>query len=147
MWLVLAALAAAGAALAWFLIAGSRRRDWEARLEVERTQGRWVVDELLPAVVDPATPSEQVVQHWAAAQDTFDALEANLAELVTEAPDDSRALLARSIASAVSQVRSSATAHVTLVGGLGVDPQARAASAAAVRTAGGQLDATLTPPA
>ncbi len=39
LWLGLAALVAAAAALAWFLSRASRRKKWDARLELERAQG------------------------------------------------------------------------------------------------------------
>ena len=77
--------------------------------------------------------------HWATAQPTLDQLEANLAGLVTDAPDDARAAQAKAIATAVTQVRSSAAAHVALVGSAGADPQAVATSAAALQTARTQL--------
>lgn len=139
LWLGLGALVAAGGALAWFLLAGSRRRTWDERLEVERAQGQWVVAELVPALTNPATPAQMVGPHWASAQPTLDELEANVAGLVTDAPDETRAARARAIGTAVTQVRSSAAAHVALVGSGAADPQALAASAAAVQTARIQL--------
>jgi hypothetical protein len=134
---------AAGGALAWFLAAGSKRKAWDERLDVERTQGQWVVTELIPALTNPATPPEMVGPHWATAQPTLDQLEANLAGLVTDAPDDARAAQAKAIATAVTQVRSSAAAHVALVGSAGADPRAVATSAAALQTARSQLAAAL----
>lgn len=145
LWLGLGTLLAAAAALAWFLIAGSRRKKWDERLEVERAQGVWVADQLVPALTNPATPADQVAQHWAAAQPTLDQLDANLTELITEAPDEKRAMTARSIATATTQVRSSAAAHVALVGSGTADGAALGASAAALVTARNQLSTALTP--
>ncbi|HSO04757.1 MAG TPA: hypothetical protein VLQ92_09775 [Candidatus Limnocylindrales bacterium] len=134
---------AAGAALAWFLVARSRGRSWDERMDVERTQGRWVADELVPALTNPATPPQQVGPYWVTAQATLDQLEANVAGLVADAPDEARAAQARAIGSAVTQVRSSAAAHVALVGSMTADPTALATSAAAVQTARSQLNAAL----
>jgi len=145
LWLGLGALLAAAAALAWFLIMGSRRRKWDERLEVERAQGTWVVDQLVPVLTDPAVPADQVAQHWAAAQPTLDQLDANITELIAEAPDEKRAMTARSIATATAQVRSSATAHVALVGSGTADGAALGASAAALLTARNQLSTALAP--
>ncbi len=145
LWLGLGALLAAAAALALFLITGSRRKKWDERLEVERAQGVWVADQLVPALTDPATPADQVAQHWAAAQPTLDQLDANVTELITEAPDEKRAMTARSIATALTQVRSSAAAHVALVGSGTADGAALGTSAAALVTARNQLSTTLTP--
>ena len=146
LWLGLAALAAAIAGLAWFLVAGSRRRRWDERLDVERAQARWVADQLVPALTDPATTPDQVAQSWGTAQPTLDQLDANLTALVAEAPDDGRALVCRSIAGAATQVRSSAAAHVALVASGTADGQALGASAAAVLTARNQLSTALGPP-
>ena len=145
LWLGLGALLAAAAALAWFLIMGSRRRKWDERLEVERAQGTWIVDQLVPVLTDPAVPADQVAQHWAAAQPTLDQLDANITELIAEAPDEKRAMTARSIATASAQVRSSATAHVALVGSGTADGAALGASAAALLTARNQLSTALAP--
>jgi hypothetical protein len=134
---------AAGGALAWLLTTGSRRKAWDERLDVERTQGQWVVTELVPALTNPATPGQQVVQHWAAAQPTLDQLEANVAGLLADAPDDARAAQARAIGAAVTQVRSSGAAHVALVGSAVADAQAVGTSAAALLTARSQLAAAL----
>jgi hypothetical protein len=142
-WLGLGALLAAGGALAWFLVARSKGRDWDERMEVERTQGRWVVAELVPALTNPATPPQMVGPHWATAQPTLDELEANVAALVTDAPDEARAAQARAIGAAITQVRSSAAAHVALVAPGTADPTTVATSAAAVQTARAQLDAAL----
>ena len=143
LWLGLGALVAAGGALAWFLVARSKGKDWDERLEVERTQGRWVVTELVPALTNPATPPQMVAPHWATAQPTLDELETNVAALVVDAPDEARAAQARAIGAAVTQVRSSAAAHVALVASGTADPTAVATSAAAVQTARAQLEAAL----
>jgi hypothetical protein len=143
LWLGLGALLAAGGALAWFLVARSKGKDWDERMEVERTQGRWVVAELVPALTNPATPPQMVAPHWATAQPTLDELEANVAALVIDAPDEARAAQARAIGAAITQVRSSAAAHVALVAPGTADPTTVATSAAAVQTARAQLDAAL----
>ena len=90
-------------------------------------------------------PADQVAQHWAAAQPTLDQLDANITELIAEAPDEKRAMTARSIATATAQVRSSATAHVALVGSGTADGAALGASAAALLTARNQLSTALAP--
>lgn len=147
LWLGLGALAAAAGALAWFLTMGSRRRAWDERLDVERAQCQWVADELVPALIDPATTPAHMSQHWATAQPTLDQIDANLAALVEEAPDDGRAMRARTMANATTLIRSSAGAHVALVVTGTTDQQARNASAAALQTARNQLTAALAPPA
>ena len=129
--------------LALFGAARSKRKSWDERLVVEQAQGQWVVTELVPALTNPATPPEMVGPHFATAQPTLDQLEVNLAGLVTDAPDEARAAQAKAIATAVTQVRSSAAAHVALVGSAGADPQAVATSAAALQTARTQLAAAL----
>jgi hypothetical protein len=110
---------------------------------VEQAQGQWVVAELVPALTNPATPPQMVGPHWASAQPTLDQLEANVAGLLADAPDEARAAQARAIGTAVAQVRSSAAAHVALVGSAVVDPTAVATSAAALQTARSQLAAAL----
>lgn len=143
LWLGLGALVAAGGALAFFLAAGSKRKAWDERMVIEQAQGRWVVSELLPALTNPATPPHMVGPHWTSAQPTLDQLEANVAGLVAEAPDEARAAQARAIGTAVTQVRSSAATHVALVESATSDPHAVATSAAAVQTARSQLAAAL----
>ncbi len=143
LWLGLGALLAAGVALIWFLVARSKGKDWDERMEVERAQGRWVVTELVPALTNPATPAQMVGPHWTTAQPTLDELEANLAALITDAPDEARAAQARAIGAALTQVRSSAATHVALVAGGTADPTTVATSAAAVQTARAQLEAAL----
>ena len=143
LWLGLGALVAAGGALAFFLTAGSKRKAWDERMVVEQAQGSWVVTELLPALTNPATPPQMVGPHWTSAQPTLDQLEANVAGLVAEAPDEARAAQARAIGTAVTQVRSSAAAHVALVGSATADPHAVATSASAVQTASSLLAAAL----
>ena len=108
---------------------------------VEQTQGQWVVTDLVPALTNPATPPQMLGPHWASAQPTLDQLEAGVAELLANAPDDARAAQARAIGGAVTQVRSSAAAHVALVGSASADPTAVATSAAALQTARSQLAA------
>jgi hypothetical protein len=134
---------AAGGALAWFVTAGRKKGAWDERMVVEQAQGQWVVTELVPALTNPATPPQMVGPHWATAQPTLDQLEANLAGLVADAPDEARAAQAKAIATAVTQVRSSGAAHVALVGSAVADPQAVATSAAALQTARSQLAAAL----
>jgi hypothetical protein len=129
--------------LALFGAARSKRKSWDERMVVEQAQGQWVVTELVPALTNPATPPQMVGPHWATAQPTLDQLEANLAGLVADAPDEARAAQAKAIATAVTQVRSSAAAHVALVGSAVADPQAVATSAAALQTARSQLAAAL----
>ncbi len=143
LWLALGAVGAVFAGLALFAAAGRKKKAWDERMVVEQAQGQWVVSELVPALTNPATPPEMVGPHWATAQPTLDQLEANLAGLVTDAPDEARAAQARAIATAMTQVRSSAAAHVALVGSAGADPQAVATSAAALQTARSQLAAAL----
>ncbi len=139
----LVGLAAAGGALVLILTRLARRRRWDEQLEVERAQGQWIIAELVPALTDPAAPAHQVVQHWAQAAPTLDQFEANVAGLELEAPDDARAAQARAISSAATQVRSSAAAHVALVGSAVADRYAVATSAQALATARGQLAAAL----
>ncbi len=143
LWLGLAALAAAAGALVWFLIARSRRRDWDERLDVERTQGLWVANELIPALTNPAIPPEQVSQYWAGAQPSLNEIEASLSTLIDEAPDEDRSRLAQAIAQALTQVRSSAAAHVALVSSATADPGSLGASSAAVQNARIQLATAL----
>jgi hypothetical protein len=141
--LALGAAVAVFGGLALFGAAGRKKKAWDERLAVEQAQGQWVVTELVPALTNPATPPEMVGPHFATAQPTLDQLEANLAGLVADAPDEARAAQAKAIATAVTQVRSSAAAHVALVGSAGADPQAVATSAAALQTARTQLTAAL----
>ena len=101
------------------------------------------VTELVPALTNPATPPQMVGPHWASAQPTLVELESNVAALLADAPDEARAAQARAIGAALTQVRSSATVHVALVGSAAADPQAVAASAAALQTARSQLSAAL----
>ena len=65
--------------------------------------------------------------------------------LVADAPDDGRAQVAQSIASATTQVRSSVGAHVALVSSGTANPESLGASAAAVNTAANQLATILGP--
>jgi predicted DNA-binding transcriptional regulator YafY len=97
----------------------------------------------MPALINPATPPHQVAVHWASAQPTLDQLETNVAGLMADAPDEARAAQARTIAAAVTQVRSSAAAHVALLGSAVADTQAVATSATALQTARSQLAAAL----
>lgn len=139
-----AALAALAALIALFVL-GSRRRQWEDRLEVERTQGAWVTDELVPALTDPSTPPAHVAQYWAAAQPTLNQLDVNLSHLVDDAPDEGRAMAARSFGTALTQLRSAAAGHVALVGSGTADQTSLGRSAAAVTTARNQLSAAINP--
>jgi hypothetical protein len=136
---------AALAALVALFVMGSRRKQWEERLQVERTQGGWVTDELVPALTDVSTPPAQVAQYWAAAQPTLNQLDVNLAHLVDDAPDEGRAMTARSIATALTQLRSAAAGHVALIGSGTAQQQTLGTSAAAVATARNQLSAALNP--
>ncbi len=143
LWLGLAALLAAIGALIWFFVARSRRQEWDERLDVERTQGLWVANELVPALTNPAVPPGQVSQYWAGAQPSLDEIEANLSTLIDDAPDEDRSRIASSIAQAMTQVRSSAAAHVALVNSGTADAGALGASSAAVQNTRIQLATAL----
>lgn len=145
LWLGLGAALAAIAALIALFVLGSRRRAWEDRLQVERTQGAWVTDELVPALTDPSTPPAQVAQYWAAAQPTLNQLDVNLNHLVDDAPDEGRAMTARSIGTALTQLRSAAAGHVALIGSGTADEATLGRSAAAVTSARNQLSAAVNP--
>jgi hypothetical protein len=99
----------------------------------------------VPTLTDPATPTSTVIHDWAAAQPTLDQLDANLAALVGDAPDATREQAGQSMATAVTQVRSAAGAHVALVTSETAGPEALGASAASVQTATNQLRTVLGP--
>jgi hypothetical protein len=148
-WLWLLVAAAIVAAIWWFLAARSRRGRWDAQLEVERAQARWVVDELLPTMANPATAPPALAVHWAGAQATLDELESGLAALVADPPDAGRLESARAIAAAVAEVRRAITADLALrTGSTGIpaDPAAVAASASVVQGARDRLAGAIATP-
>jgi hypothetical protein len=149
-WLWVLGAAAIVAGIWWFLAARSRRRRWDAQLEVERAQARWVVDELLPTMTDAATAPSALAVHWAGAQATLDQLERGLAALVADPPDAGRLDSARAIAAATGEVRRAVTADLALrAGSTGIpaDPAAVAASAVVVQAARDRLAGAIATPA
>lgn len=153
------------------LLAGrSRTRRWDDHLSIELGQAQWVLDELLPAMTNPATPPGDLASHWSGAQPTLDQLQAGLAALIADAPDQGRSSSAQTLAGGVGEVRQAVAvdlalrtaaggtppaagtstptdATVVAPGGAGasgrVDPTALAASAARVASARERLAAAL----
>lgn len=143
----------------------SRTRRWDDTLGVEQDQARWVLDELMPAMTNPATPPAALAAYWAQAQPTLDELGSGLAALLADAPDPGRGAAAQTLAGAVGEVRQAVSADVTLRTAAGgapgpigpsdetvvvgaaaagpVDPAALAASAARVASARDRLAAAL----
>ena len=90
-WLWLVPLAAAVGGIWWFVAARSRRRRWDESLEAQRDQARWLLDTLVPTMVNPTASPSALSVHWDSAQLTLDKVEAGLADLVAAPPDEARA--------------------------------------------------------
>jgi hypothetical protein len=106
--------------LAW----RSRRKKWDEALGVEQTQARWVLDQLLPATSDPATPLATRSANWTTAQPTLDMLQAGLAGLIADAPDEGRTETTQALSAAVTEVRQAVSADLALQAGGGAAPPA-----------------------
>jgi hypothetical protein len=150
-WLGLLAALALAVGVVVLLMLRSRRGRWDARLEEERTQATWLLTGLLPAVTDPATAPALRAAHWAGAQATLDQLDAGLAALVPDAPDEDRGQRVQALVQAVSGVRAAVAADLSLRTGSAsaapVDDSTLQASAAGVQAARDRLAAALATPA
>lgn len=144
-------LALGGLTLGALLLLGgrSRTRRWDDHLGVELGQAQWVLDELVPAMTNPATPPGELASHWAGAQTTLDQLQSGLAGLIADAPDAGRAASAQTLAGAVGEVRQAVAADLALRTAAGGAPPAAgpitptdATVVAPGGAAGGRVDPT-----
>lgn len=148
-WLWLVPLVAAAGGIWWFVTARSRRRRWDESLEAVRVQARWLLDTLVPTMVNPTAAASALSVHWDSAQLTLDKLEAGLADLVAEPPDEARRATARELAESVSQLRRAVATDLALRAGtspIPADPESLGVSAASVQVARDRLAAALPMP-
>ena len=124
LWVPLVALGGVVLGAILLLAGRSRKRQWDDRLGIEQAQAQWVLDELLPAMTNPATPVGEITTHWSGAQPTLDELQAGLGALVADAPDAARSTSAQTLAGAVGEVRQAIAADLALRSQAGPTPPA-----------------------
>lgn len=142
----LGALVAAVGAGGRLLAGRSRKRRWDAALDVEREQAQWVTEELVPRFADEQAPVHELVGHWSAAQPTLDQLQTNLADLASQAPDDERAASVAAMSTASAEVRSAAASLLSLASATDADPEAVTWSRATLLSASAHLTSAISPP-
>lgn len=78
---------AAVAALVWFGVVAGRRRSWDAALDRDHAEARWVADQLVPSVAGRSLSPEQVQAAWTDGKRRLDDLQSDLYRLGTSIPN------------------------------------------------------------
>ncbi len=100
-------------------------------------------------MVNPTAAASALSVHWDSAQLTLDKVEAGLADLVAEPPDEVRGATAQELAESVAQLRRAVAADLALRAGtspIPADPESLGVSAATVQVARDRLAAALPTP-
>ncbi|HET7900018.1 MAG TPA: hypothetical protein VFL59_02450 [Candidatus Nanopelagicales bacterium] len=117
-WLLIA-LVLVGA-LAWWFVAGGRRRAWDAAFAKNTAEARWAADVLAPSVVNRTLPAEQVATQWPDSKRRLDDLQAALYQQQADIPNPERAQRLGVVTGAVTALTEALTHDVALrTGGTG----------------------------
>lgn len=138
-----------GGGIWWFITARSRRRRWDESLAAEQDQARWLLDTLVPTMVNPTAAASALSVHWDSAQPTLDKVEAGLADLTAAPPDEARGATAQELAECVAQLRRAMAVDLALRAGtspIPADAESLGVSAATVQVARDRLAAALPTP-
>ena len=112
------------AGLAWLLVRGSRRRQWDTRFAAALDEARWVTTVVGTSLVDPTLSSDAATLYWNESQPRLQALRDELAALGTSKPDAARGLRVDRVSGDLAALGESLSALVALRGAVADSPDA-----------------------